>query len=410
MARPNMPAAVSTALKLLLDAGHDAYIVGGAMRDMLLGREAHDWDVATSALPSETEQVFAAFPVIKTGLQHGTLTVLVDHIPIEITTFRIDGEYRDARHPEGVTFTRRIEDDLARRDFTVNALAYNDEKGLVDVHGGREDLAAHLIRAVGDPETRFSEDALRILRAFRFMAKLGFAIEEETLEAAVTCRDGLGRISAERVTAELVGLFEGRDAVSALSLMIEHGIFDAIAPDWAAPTFGFSALSALPPVFELRFAYFVRNCPDKGEGLVRHLRLSSKQSSRIRALLGLRSFDFADASEARIRRFVAAAGQYADDLAPLFAVGEFFALSAEASEETIRVISDIRRRGDCLTVSALAVDGRALMELGFGGREIGTMLEKLLAAVLEDPARNTRDGLLSLARAIQEEREGGNTR
>ncbi len=402
MVRPNMPKGVSMALTRLLDAGYDAYIVGGALRDMLLGREAHDWDIATSALPHETEQVFSELPVIKTGLQHGTVTVLVDHFPIEITTFRIDGEYRDARHPAEVTFTRRIEDDLARRDFTVNAMAYNEISGLVDLYGGREDLEARIIRAVGDAELRFSEDALRILRAFRFMAKLGFAIEDSTLDAAVTCRDGLARISAERITAELVGLFEGKDAASALSLMIENGIFDAIAPDWSVPAFGFSALGELPPVFEVRFAYFLRSCPDRGEGLVRHLRLSGKQSSRIRGLLGLRSFDLSRASEARIRRLVAAAGPYADDLAPLLSVGDFFSLSAEASAEAIRTVESIRRRGDCLTLSGLAVDGRTLMTLGFGGKEIGTVLEALLAAVLEDPARNTPEALLTLARHIKE--------
>lgn len=401
MERPNMPSGVAMALARLLDAGYDAYVVGGALRDMLLGRDAHDWDIATSALPAETEQVFSELPVIKTGLQHGTVTVLVDHAPIEITTFRIDGEYRDARHPADVTFTRRIEDDLARRDFTVNAMAYNEERGLVDLYGGREDLAAHLIRAVGDAETRFSEDALRILRAFRFMAKLGFDIEDGTLEAAVTCRDGLSRISAERITAELIGLFEGKNAASALSLMIENGIFDAIAPDWGVPAFGFSALGDLPPVFEIRFAYFLRSCPDRGEGLIRRLRLSGKQSSRIRGLLGLRSFDLADFSEARTRRLVAAAGPYADDLAPLLAVGDFFVLSAAASAEAIDAVENIRRRGDCLTVSGLAIDGRTLMELGFGGREIGTVLEKLLAFVLEDPARNTREDLLAVASQIK---------
>lgn len=403
MERPNMPTAVAVVLNRLLGAGYDAYVVGGALRDMLLGREAHDWDVATSALPEETASVFSDLSVIKTGLQHGTVTVLVDHAPIEVTTFRIDGEYLDARHPAGVTFTRCIEEDLARRDFTVNAMAYNDARGLVDLYGGREDLARGVIRAVGHAETRFCEDALRILRAFRFMAKLGFTIDDDTLDAAVSCRDGLARISAERVTAELVGLFEGKDATSALSLMIENGMFDAIAPDWDVPTFGFSALGDLPPVFEVRFAYFLRSCPDRGEGLMRRLRLSGKQSARIRSLLSLRDFAFSSFSEARVRRLVAAAGQYADDLAPLLAVGDFFNLSHKNVAEAIEVVESVRRRGDCLTVSALAVDGRALMELGFSGREIGTALDKLLAAVLGDPSLNTRETLLSLARALRGE-------
>ena len=408
MERPNMPSAVSMVLNRLLDAGYEAYVVGGALRDMLLGREAHDWDVATSALPEETAQVFADFSVIKTGLQHGTVTVIVDHAPIEVTTFRIDGEYRDARHPQGVTFTRCIEEDLARRDFTVNAMAYNEGRGLVDLYGGREDLAAGIIRAVGDPEKRFSEDALRILRAFRFMAKLDFCIDGDTLDAAESCRDGLSRISAERITAELVGLFEGKAASSSLSLMIENGIFDAVAPDWSVPTFGFAAMDELPPVFEIRFAYFLRSCPDRGEGLMSRLRLSGKQSSHIRGLLALRDFDFSVPSEARIRRLVAAAGQYADDLIPLILVGDFFRIPRQA-EAVAEAVRGIRRRGDCLSVSSLAVDGRALIALGFGGREIGVVLEKLLAAALEDPSKNTREELLTLAQAIQEERVKGRT-
>ena len=401
MERPNMPESVSMVLNRLLGAGYDAYVVGGALRDMLLGRAAHDWDVATSALPEETARIFSDLSVIKTGLQHGTVTVLVDHEPIEVTTFRIDGDYLDARHPTGVTFTRCIEEDLARRDFTVNAMAYNNMRGLVDLYGGRQDLSNGLIRAVGQAEKRFSEDALRILRAFRFMAKLGFDIDGDTLDAAVTCRDGLARISAERVTAELVGLFEGRDATSALSLMIDNGIFDAIAPDWGVPTFGFAALDSLPSVFEVRFAYFLRSCPDRGEGLMRHLRLSGKQSARIRGLLSLRDFDFSGFSESRIRRLVAAAGQYAEDLVPLLSVGDFFSLPRGTEERTIEAVENILQRGDCLSVSALAVNGRMLMELGFGGREIGTVLEKLLEAVLEEPSRNTSEELLSLARTMK---------
>lgn len=404
MIRPNYPSAVGTVLRRLADAGFAAYIVGGALRDMLLGREAHDFDVATSALPEETARVFSDLHVIKTGLQHGTVTVVSDGMPIEVTTFRIDGEYCDARHPEDVTFTRCIEEDLRRRDFTVNAMAYNDEAGLVDLYGGRDDLDAGVIRAVGDAQTRFSEDALRILRAFRFMAKLGFVIDEDTLEAAVSCREGLSRISAERITAELIGLFEGANTVSALCLMVENGIFDAFAPDWNAPSFGFSNASDMPADFGLRFAYFVRNCPDKGEGLMRHLRLSSKQSARIRSLLSLRTFRFEDCGEAQIRRLVAAAGQYADDLKPLLAVGDFFSLSAAASADAIRAVEKILQRGDCLTVSTLAINGRALAELGFRGKEIGMVLEKLLAAVLEDPAKNEKERLLTMARLIKDRR------
>ena len=398
----DLPPYVATVLDRLHARGHSAYVVGGSLRDLMLGGTPHDWDVTTSARPEQTLEAFSDFTTIPTGLQHGTVTVLIDHIPIEITTYRIDGTYTDARRPDSVTFTDRLSEDLARRDFTVNAMAYNEARGLVDLYGGREDLSDGLIRAVGNAEKRFSEDALRILRAFRFMAKLGFDIDGDTLDAAVTCRDGLSRISAERVTAELVGLFEGKDAASALSLMIENGIFDAIAPDWGVPTFGFAALDSLPSVFEVRFAYFLRSCPDRGEGLMRHLRLSGKQSSRIRGLLSLRDFDFSSFSEARVRRLVAAAGQYSEDLIPLLSVGDFFSLPRGTDVQAVAAVESILHRGDCLSVSALAVNGRMLMELGFGGREIGTVLEKLLEAVLEDPSCNTCESLLDLARKMKE--------
>ena len=155
-------------------SGHEAFIVGGALRDAMLGREVNDYDVTTSALPFEIAEIFSDLHVIETGLKHGTVTVVADGHPVEITTYRVDGDYKDSRHPDGVRFTKRIEDDLARRDFTVNAMAYNDRRGLVDLFFGKSDLENKIIRAVGDPVRRFDEDALRIMRAFRFSSKLCF--------------------------------------------------------------------------------------------------------------------------------------------------------------------------------------------------------------------------------------------
>ena len=194
----SIPPYVTTVLTQLKKNGHTAYIVGGSLRDLLLGKEPHDWDVTTSARPEQTLAAFEGFPTIPTGLKHGTVTVLIDHIPIEITTYRVDGTYTDARRPDSVTFTDRLSEDLARRDFTVNAIAYSPEGGLVDLYSGQADLQAGILRAVGEPTRRFTEDALRILRGFRFSAQLDFAIEPQTLAAMHECREGLRKISAER--------------------------------------------------------------------------------------------------------------------------------------------------------------------------------------------------------------------
>ena len=185
-------------------AGFDAYVVGGCVRDSILGRQPGDCDITTSARPEQVKALFAR--TIDTGLQHGTVTVMLDKDGFEVTTYRLDGEYEDSRHPKSVSFTPDLREDLKRRDLTINAMAYNEQSGLVDLFGGLEDLNAGVIRCVGDPRERFGEDALRILRAIRFSAQLGYTIEPETLSAVRQLAPALTRISAERIQAELVKL------------------------------------------------------------------------------------------------------------------------------------------------------------------------------------------------------------
>ena len=199
-------------LTALRRAGCQAYPVGGCVRDSLLGREPADWDLATSALPEQTEAALAGYRLVETGLKHGTVTALTDGGPVEITTFRTDGAYHDGRHPDRVAFVPSLEEDLARRDFTVNAMALAPDGTVIDLYGGREDLAAGLIRCVGEPSRRFGEDALRILRALRFASKLDFAIEPETARRALADRALLDRVSRERVMAELSGILTGPGA------------------------------------------------------------------------------------------------------------------------------------------------------------------------------------------------------
>ena len=227
----HVPADAARIIDRLEQAGYEAYVVGGCVRDSVLGREPEDWDITTSASP---EQVKAIFPrTIDTGIEHGTVTVMDHHVGYEVTTYRVDGEYRDGRHPSSVTFTRSLKEDLLRRDFTINAMAYNPKSGLVDLYDGMGDLARGCIRCVGVPKERFSEDALRILRALRFASQLGFSIEEETLCAMKELAPRLEAVSAERVRVELVKLLGGK-CPEMMITAYEIGVTDVILQEWNA--------------------------------------------------------------------------------------------------------------------------------------------------------------------------------
>ena len=207
-----LPAPVLCALSMLEAGGFSAYVVGGCVRDWVLGIPPHDFDICTAATPKEMKEIFKGERTIETGIRHGTLTVLMDNEPLEITTFRLDGDYLDGRHPSSVSFTRKVEEDLSRRDFTINAMAYSPKDGLIDPFGGQKDCQDGIIRCVGEPERRFQEDALRILRALRFSARLDFPIEPETAKAIFQLKENLEKISKERIAVELTGLLMGKKA------------------------------------------------------------------------------------------------------------------------------------------------------------------------------------------------------
>lgn len=213
----NIPKDVENVLNILTDNGHKAYVVGGCVRDSLMGREPDDWDVTTDASPKRIKEIFNSFRTVDTGIEHGTVLIVSGKTPVETTTFRIDGEYSDNRHPDSVTFTKHVEDDLARRDFTINAMAYNHKDGLIDPFGGTEDLGNKIIRCVGDPDRRFNEDGLRIMRAIRFSSVLGFTVEEKTAESIIKNENLLGSIAAERLTKELLKLLCGDNVYDVLT-------------------------------------------------------------------------------------------------------------------------------------------------------------------------------------------------
>ena len=213
----NIPKDVENVLNILTDNGHKAYVVGGCVRDSLMGREPDDWDVTTDASPKRIKEIFNSFRTVDTGIEHGTVLIVSGKTPVETTTFRIDGEYSDNRHPDSVTFTKHVEDDLARRDFTINAMAYNHKDGIIDPFGGKDDLEKKIIRCVGDPDRRFNEDGLRIMRAIRFSSVLGFDIEEKTAESIIKNENLLGSIAAERLTKELLKLLCGDNVYDVLT-------------------------------------------------------------------------------------------------------------------------------------------------------------------------------------------------
>lgn len=213
----NIPKDVENVLNILTENGHKAYVVGGCVRDSLMGREPDDWDVTTDAAPKRIKELFSSFRTVDTGIEHGTVLIVSGKTPVEATTFRIDGEYSDNRHPDSVTFTKHVEDDLARRDFTINAMAYNHKDGIIDPFGGKDDLENKIIRCVGDPDRRFNEDGLRIMRAVRFSSVLGFTIEENTAESIIKNENLLGSIAAERLTKELLKLLCGDNVYDVLT-------------------------------------------------------------------------------------------------------------------------------------------------------------------------------------------------
>ena len=386
------PDFVGDVLSVLEKNGHEGYIVGGSLRDMILGREPNDFDVTTSALPEKVCEMFRAdgYSVIETGIKHGTVTVMCGKEPVEVTTFRFDGEYKDSRHPEKVTFTRNIADDLSRRDFTVNAIAYNPQKGIIDLFGGESDIETRVIRCVGDPEKRFEEDALRILRAFRFVSKLDFEIDRETLRGAEKMRFGLQKVSRERIFAEISGLLTGKSAGKALDLMMETGVLPVIFEGYERLP---SEIDRLSPILSLRLAALFWDAPVNLRGeWINSLKMSNELKAQVQKLLETRNVR-PEISLYGARRFLVRYGELSSAALELlsladFALSDFEPLLREAENE------DFPR-----SIKELAVNGGDLISVGFkAGQEIGDLLEELFDAVLRDPSLNDKEKLLEMTK------------
>ncbi len=427
-----LPSSVTLALDRLESFGHEAYVVGGAVRDAMLGRALHDYDITTSASPEEIKTVFADFHTILTGEKHGTVTVVIDSMPLEITTYRIDGEYTDGRRPDSVEFTKNIREDLARRDFTVNAMAFSPTRGLCDPFRGADDLKIGIIRAVGDPVRRFTEDSLRILRGFRFAARLGFEIEEKTLAAAKSERKRLSAVSAERIGSEILGLLSAERPSRSLCLMYSAHVLGEVMPSAYFETLAenaFRAVDFIPAGFPeglylkkeraeasalgfisarahlaaLRLGMLLR---DSDKSLSTEIPKKLKMSTELSAITSACASGILPkrGDPATVRTY---ASGITGKITPKFAYFILLAasargerlLSGESAALATRNLFDCAERGEPMSVSDLAVSGRDLLDCGvLPGARVGEVLSELLAAVLANPDFNTRENLLSLVR------------
>ena len=381
------------AIDRLENLGFECYAVGGCVRDSLLGQSPNDWDLTTSATPPEMIAAFADCRVIETGAKHGTITVLYKKEPLEITTFRQDGDYADNRHPTSVTFSKTVNDDLSRRDFTVNAMAYHPEKGLIDLFGGQEDLRAGVIRCVGNAETRFHEDGLRILRAVRFASALGFDLEENTSHAVRNCAFLLDGIAKERIREEWNKLLLGKTPA-----VILHDYPEVVArflPEilpLAPQTLDFLAV---PPLdLSLRLSLLFKSAKD-ARGALDRLRYDRDTQEKTVALCELQEKPL-DLTEVGLRRLLR--DHPAETVARLLAVSE---CKGKETHEAKELLQTILLRGDCISLSALAVGGNDLIALGIpAGKQVGALLDDLLDRVIDGSLPNEKAALLTAAKTL----------
>lgn len=436
-----IPSYTARVLNALNSAGFEAYIVGGCVRDNIMGITPHDYDVTTSALPEETKKVFAEYRVIETGLKHGTVTILSENEPVEVTTFRVDGEYLDGRHPESVSFTNSLRADLSRRDFTMNAIAFSPNAGYADFFGGQKDIERGIIRCVGEPTKRFGEDALRILRALRFAAVLGFEIEDNTAQAAVECAELLEKVSRERIFAELKKLLCGQYAEGVLRTFPE--IFAQLIPE-ISPLIGYEqnsrfhdstlwehtarAVGGAERDEDIRLAMLLhdiakpltRSEDEQGEShyyahaeksalmaenILRFLKCDNAARERIVEIIRYHDMPISS-SDKYLRRALSRHGydrlcdiikaHIADDIGKR---PEYRERIAEYNA-ALRRVQELMKQAPCLSLRELAVTGRDLSELVPPSPAMGRLLKALLAEVIEGNVDNDKQALLKRAQEL----------
>ncbi len=385
-----IPSGAKLIIAMLAKSGYRADIVGGCVRDSLLGKRADDFDITTNASPDEMLSVFANFRVIKTGIKHGTLTVIADDVPYEVTTYRIDGKYSDSRHPDSITFTHSIEEDLSRRDFTINAMAYSEKYGITDLFLGRQDVENKIIRAVGEPEMRFREDALRILRALRFSSVLSFSIEEKTAAAARLCKGLLCSVSSERIYTEWNKLISGQGAYSVISKFSD--IISEFLPELYSPRLpNKEVFEKANPVARM-LMLFAQNLGDvAAEGFESAcVRLKTDKHTRLLGKTVLENLSSPINTEVDILKLLSKIGKEAAEL--LISVREAL---GTANDEHKRALAEILNGSLPYTVAELMIDGKDILEHGIRGERVGRVLSELLELVMNRKLKNEREELIA---------------
>lgn len=387
-----MPAFPRRLIEQLNDAGFEAWAVGGCVRDVLLGKTPLDWDITTNAVPEEIRRIFAAHRVIETGIQHGTVTVLIDGQAAEITTYRMDSGYADSRHPDTVTFTPSLSEDLKRRDFTVNALVWHPHSGIADYVGGIEDLQHRILRCVGDPDRRLTEDALRILRALRFAAVYSLTPETATDAAIRRHRDALRLISVERIRTELFRLLCGSDAAEILAAYSE--VFAVPLPevfsDPETPAFSLTLrmLAAASPVLPCRLAILLQHHPAETPAILRRLKTDNDTIRQVTALLDAKDLPLST-DPVTLKHALRRLGEPTLRLLLSVRAAEIAApLSGAHTDAVYDALEQLLTEDPCYSLDRLQINGHDLQRLGFHGRAIGAALENLLNAVIEETVDN----------------------
>lgn len=411
--RINLPDDVRRIIKTIEDNGYEAYAVGGCVRDSILGRNPDDWDITTSARPEQIKSFLKK--TIDTGIKHGTVTVMMNHTGYEVTTYRIDGEYKDGRHPESVEFSAKLVDDLKRRDFTINAMAYNESNGFVDEFNGIEDLNNHVIRCVGNPIERFSEDALRMMRAIRFSAQLGFDIDSKTYAAIVELAPAIRQVSMERVQVELAKTIMSDNPFyvkqyEQTGLLRENlSYMDEILSGKLVKN-AMAMLKYAPKSTVLRYAaIFNMGEPDRVKAELKALKLDNYTVDTVTKLVAY-SKDTIEENEPAVREAVHKYGKellalmFENEEARINTKEEIVGISLSSQRLHLnrikKMYEDIISRGDCISVKDLDITGNDLMEYGLSGVQIGKTLNELLHIVIENPKLNEKSTLLAMIEHI----------
>lgn len=411
--RINLPDDVRRIIKTIEDNGYEAYAVGGCVRDSILGRNPDDWDITTSARPEQIKSFFKK--TIDTGIKHGTVTVMMNRTGYEVTTYRIDGEYKDGRHPESVEFSAKLVDDLKRRDFTINAMAYNESNGFVDEFNGIEDLNNHVIRCVGNPIERFSEDALRMMRAIRFSAQLGFDIDSKTYAAIVELAPAIRQVSMERVQVELAKTIMSDNPFyvkqyEQTGLLRENlSYMDEILSGKLVKN-AMAMLKYAPKSTVLRYAaIFNMGEPDRVKAELKALKLDNYTVDTVTKLVAY-SKDTIEENEPAVREAVHKYGKellalmFENEEARINTKEEIVGISLNSQRLHLnrikKMYEDIISRGDCISVKDLDITGNDLMEYGLSGVQIGKTLNELLHIVIENPKLNEKSTLLAMIEHI----------